>query len=420
MNRSQFAAQQKQKHSSTTILQRETIIAMKITNYLNMKQSHSLADMEAEVETELTGSVLPVPAVWTFWDGNPPDLVLRCIESMRLKNPNRPVVVVSKATLSQFLEPEDYPLFHGRQGTPEDFSCAQYLSDWVRLTLLEKYGGIWFDASVICTNNVDSWLSPETSKITMFPMHANSNIHGNWAMAAVSPGHPLVKAWRQELSAVYNETGPGKVPTQYIDRAFEEHPALVELWNDPTPPPLPYLWVYLALQVVLQKNPTLHSTIHLRPSIDGPMYRRYLFNIRQGIADSAELSNATANHLATEPLNLREHDRYFVKLVGSDRAPCQIILDKVSFERGSALDTVQQIRPRRISYGKNLQVAVKLERRTQFQAAVRAVLAAKYIAGSTDGGDCDCYKADPALQMHSQSSLISGMKPRRASKITSE
>lgn len=89
--------------------------------------------------------------IWSFWDGNPPDLVLRCIDSMRQMNPLRPVVVLNTASLDLFLDPEDFPEFEGRAGRPEDFSSPQYLADWVRITLLEKYGGVWFDASVICT-----------------------------------------------------------------------------------------------------------------------------------------------------------------------------------------------------------------------------------------------------------------------------
>jgi hypothetical protein len=194
--------------------------------------------------------------------------------------------VVSKATLDLFLEPEDYPLFHGVHGTPDDFSCAQHLSDWVRLILLEKYGGVWLDASAICTNTVyvESWVSPDPSQIsTMFPMHANSTVHGNWAMAVSTRGHqPLIRAWRKELAAVCNRTLPGKVPVESIDRAFDNHPSLVELRiNAPIPQPVPYLWTYLELQVVLQKQPTL---IHLLPGIDDPMHHRYRCNIEVGSA----------------------------------------------------------------------------------------------------------------------------------------
>jgi len=61
--------------------------------------------------------------IWTFWDGNPADLVLRCIESMRKQNSNRPVVVVvvSMVTLALFLDSGDYPTFNGCPGRPQDF-----------------------------------------------------------------------------------------------------------------------------------------------------------------------------------------------------------------------------------------------------------------------------------------------------------
>ena len=303
--------------------------------------------------------------IWTFWNGNPPELVLRCIESMRQQNPHRQLIVLSKDTLPLFLSSEDYPRFHGRQGGPDDFSCAQYLSDWVRLTLLEKYGGVWLDASVICTNPVETWCQAVPSNddqssfslevLTMFPMHANPNIHGNWAMAVASPGHPLIHAWRSELAAVFDETGSGQIPIGYIERSFAKYSNLVDLWNNPSPPPLPYLWVYLALQVVLQQNPELHSTIQLLPSINGPMFRRYKLNVEQGILDSSDLSQATADHLANEPLCQSQHDRYFIKLVGSDRIPCQAHMDAKTFQTGSALEFLSQFVPRRIVYGKNLQ-----------------------------------------------------------------
>ena len=325
--------------------------------------------LEGSYETQYPDSVIPTGTIWSFWDGNPPELVLRCIESIRLQNPGRPLIVVSKDTLPLFLSSEDYPMFHGRRGGPDDFSCPQYLADWVRLMLLEKYGGIWLDASIICTNAVESWYTSsqtsgnsKTNKITMFPMHANPNVHGNWAMAVDKPGHPLLRAWRHELCRVLNEAGPRQVPLVYCKQAFVDHPNLVALWNNPAPPPLPYLWVYLALQVVLQKHPALHSTVHLLPSVDGPMYRRYKLNIQQGIVDNLDLSAATAHDLANLPLRLEQHDRYFIKLVGKDRDPCEAVLKTGMFQKHSPLDYLSCIAPRPIDYGTNLQTTVLLGR----------------------------------------------------------
>lgn len=301
--------------------------------------------------------------IWAFWEGEPPELVLRCIETVRMNNKSRPVVVLSTETTSLFLDECDFPTYNGRPGLVDDFSCIQYYADWVRVTLLEKYGGVWFDASVICTSPVESWIAPpddddDDNKITMFPFHANQKIHGNWTMGVTKPGHPLLQAWRAEFARVLDEAGSGELPLKYCEQAFIDHPELYDVWHKPRAPPLPYLWVYLVLQVVLQNNPELHSTIYLRPSIDGPMYRRHLVNIEGGIDDQHEISNKTAEHLASNPLH-DEFDRFFIKLVGKDRDPIQRHLEKGEFEEGSAMDTLSRVPPRGIKFGSFLRGSVR-------------------------------------------------------------
>eukprot|EP00977_Amphora_coffeiformis_P001262 scaffold261_cov170-Amphora_coffeaeformis.AAC.10 len=298
--------------------------------------------------------------IWAFWEGDPPDLILRCIETVRSNNKSRPIVIVSKATLPLFLDESDYLTFDGQPGGPDSFSAVQYLADWVRIVLLEKYGGIWFDASVICTSTVESWISDDPNKITMFPMHANPNIHGNWTMASPKPNHPLLKAWRSEFARVLNEVGPRRVPTEFCQNAFVEYPTLDEIWNKPSSPPLPYLWVYLVLQVVLQKEPELHSTIFLRPSIDGPMYRWYLINVEEGVTDADEISRKTAEHLACQPFQNDSFDRFFIKLVGKDRAPIQEHLDAQIFQEGSAMESLSRVPAREFRYGSFLKRSVKV------------------------------------------------------------
>ena len=302
--------------------------------------------------------------IWTFWEGPLDEVVLRCLESIRMQNPNRPVVVLNNATLYQYLDESDFPSFNGRPGRPEDFEKVQYLADWIRITLLYKYGGIWFDASCIATNSVESWMNPESDKITMFPMHVNQNIHGNWAMAVPQAGHPLLKAWRAEMAHVLiNNSTPHQPPLKYCADAFLQYPDLHQLWYNPAPPPLPYLWVYLVLQVVLQEDPSLHQTICLLPSIDGPMYRRYLCNVIEGETDQLQLSQNTANHLATKPFEPTTHDRYFIKLVGKDRAPVARHLQEMTFQPHSALaDFVQRVPARPIVVGQNLQLLLATRR----------------------------------------------------------
>jgi len=198
-------------------------------------------------------------------------------------------------------------------------------------------------------------------------MHANDKVHGNWTMAVSQAGHPLLKAWREDFANVLKTAGPNQLPTDFCEQAFEDYPALNELWyghpdssqRNPKAPPLPYLWVYLVLQCTLQKNPQLRETIFLRPSIDGPMYRRYMINIEEGIDGAEVISEKTAHHLGSEPLNVDDYDRFFVKLVGKDRAPIQDKLDRRSFREGSALHSLSQVSPRPIRFGSLLKRSIR-------------------------------------------------------------
>jgi hypothetical protein len=366
--------------------------------------------------------------IWSFWEGQPPDLVLRCFESIRIHNPSRSFIVLSRSTLSKFLDPSiDFPLFHGNRGTPDDFSKVQYLADWVRLKLLEKYGGVWLDASIICTSSVDDWItatdrnpsrevggdlaSPggrptdegdvirdavadendqierpaaaaafdgDDNVIDMFPMHANDNVHGNWAMAALGPGNPVVRAWLREMNDIFDDIGPRREPAEYIDRVMTENAVVRRRWNEPRSPPLPYLWVYLALQVVLDREPGLHSHIRLRSSASGPMYRRHMYNIVRGIEDGDEVSRATADHLATEPLDVDGPDRWFIKLVGTDRRPVQDRLDNGTFRADTCLHRLSRLRARSIVYGANVRTKANLDK---VRAAVHLVVATSALGG---------------------------------------
>jgi hypothetical protein len=132
-------------------------------------------------------------------------------------------------------------------------------------------------------------------------------------------------------------------------------------WNNPRAPPLPYLWVYLALQVVLHHQPKLHSHIYLHSCVDGSMFHRYLYNVKRGIHDGAEVSRATADHLAMEPLDTDGPDRWFIKLVGKDRQPIQEHLDNQTYGENTGLDSLSQLRAHSIVYGANVHTKANLE-----------------------------------------------------------
>ena len=73
-------------------------------------------------------------------------------------------------------------------------------ADLIRLLLLEKYGGVWSDATVLCRHPLERWLPQlvEPSGFFAFDRPAETRPMANWFMAA-TPENYLVKRLREEF-----------------------------------------------------------------------------------------------------------------------------------------------------------------------------------------------------------------------------
>ncbi len=89
--------------------------------------------------------------VWQLWlqgEEKAPELVKRCIQSVRENTQGRPHVLLTQENLSEYLDVPPYILNKYKQGK---FSTTHF-SDIIRLLLLEQYGGSWIDATVMLTS----------------------------------------------------------------------------------------------------------------------------------------------------------------------------------------------------------------------------------------------------------------------------
>jgi hypothetical protein len=110
----------------------------------------------------------------------------------------------------------------------------------------------------------------------------------------------------------------------------------------------------------LLKQPNLHSTVFLRQSVTGPMYRSFKINVEEGVTDAAEISTKTAEHLASLPFDETNHDQFFIKLVGSDRPAIQNFMASGNYQEGSAIDCLCRVPRRSIRFGSFLRRSVML------------------------------------------------------------
>ena len=137
----------------------------------------------------------PEKIIWSCWlqgIGNAPDIVRACHKCLWEKYPDYEKILITEENFSHYINIPPHILKKWREGIITNNGFANIL----RLALLIKFGGLWLDATVLCTaENIPSYISD-------YPFFAYSSwkyITGdirplsNWCMAA-APGHTLIRA----------------------------------------------------------------------------------------------------------------------------------------------------------------------------------------------------------------------------------
>ena len=90
--------------------------------------------------------------IWVLWKqglDNAPLIVKKCVQSIKKHCCNKPVIVLSEENVSNYIIMPDMK--------NKNISPALY-SDLLRFTLLEHYGGIWIDATVLLTSDIPQFI----------------------------------------------------------------------------------------------------------------------------------------------------------------------------------------------------------------------------------------------------------------------
>ena len=99
------------------------------------------------------GEYVPNAPIWVcWWTGmeTAPELVKRCVESIRKNACGHPVHVITRDNVSQYIQ---IPEFLMRKVENGDVCLANF-SDYLRVKLIATYGGLWLDATIFCTGPI--------------------------------------------------------------------------------------------------------------------------------------------------------------------------------------------------------------------------------------------------------------------------
>jgi len=202
--------------------------------------------------------------IWTFWDSdNPPNFVSKSIDSWRKHSPDFKIIVVTPSNLKDYLPETDFSKF-------KHTNFIQRTSDFIRVHLVAKYGGIWSDASVVATRS-HNWIIDEQKSrgFEFFSYYRKDNqtlddypTIENWFFASIPNGN-FVSKWRDEFNRLNDYDD--------IDGYIED---IKKKGVDPQKiPDLKYLTQDVSAQVVLQTQMTpeeIKRTIYTLNSEDGP------------------------------------------------------------------------------------------------------------------------------------------------------
>lgn len=119
--------------------------------------------------------------IWTLWwqgEDNMPEVVKICVDSIRRAS-NKEVIVVDKNNYTKYIS---LPAEISNRVNRNQIGLA-HLSDYIRVSLLCKYGGLWIDSTVFCVKPIPDYVFNSD----FFTVRAKSTSHkyipkGKWNM----------------------------------------------------------------------------------------------------------------------------------------------------------------------------------------------------------------------------------------------
>ena len=91
--------------------------------------------------------------VWIcWWTGldSAPQLVKQCVKSIQQNADGHPVNIITEQNWTRYIAIPSYIIEH----VSKKKMGLAHLSDYIRISLLNQYGGLWLDATIFCTEKI--------------------------------------------------------------------------------------------------------------------------------------------------------------------------------------------------------------------------------------------------------------------------
>ena len=211
-----------------------------------------------------------------------PEIVSICESTWKTNAPNYTIHRLNKKTVNRWLT----SLPQGWENLP-----PYRQSDIVRLLLLEKYGGVWIDASTVLLRNPDTFIDPRDVTFFTTPRSTLENpVFENWFISA-PPNNEIIKQWASEVVRALHD------PIPYMDQSPNEHKTMIGNY--------PYLICHLVIKNIYERDKNLFNKIKVHDS----RKTAFFYHEKNNWIDLPKT-------LLNEPF---DPDKLLVKLRGKDR-----------------------------------------------------------------------------------------------------
>ena len=124
-----------------------------VLSYLRRELKDVIDEYKDYREVEPAKNIADNRIIWTLWwqgEKNAPPLVKACINSMKKNANGANVIVITKDNYENYVTIPSYIFDKHEKG----YICNAVLSDIIRFHLLEKYGGLWLDATIFVSSPI--------------------------------------------------------------------------------------------------------------------------------------------------------------------------------------------------------------------------------------------------------------------------
>lgn len=188
---------------------------------------------------------------WAQGFNNAPDVVQKCLISWKKLNPTWKITELDDTNIKNFINLEnEIPNMNKKN------ISKTALSDIIRIFLLEKYGGLWVDATTFCNISLDNWLHMYID--SGFFAFDNISLLSSWFIYS-NKNNYMTKMLKKKVVEYWNKNNKA---TEYFwfhklfGNLYDNDKKFRNLW-DMTPKKSAYdafLWLKLTKKICNDKN----------------------------------------------------------------------------------------------------------------------------------------------------------------------